>query len=107
MTAIAMTAKKNDRSYFSGSALWLTGTALRLLPTATAGRLAARMFRTPPAPQREGDVPAYTLRLVPHEGLKLAVYEWGTGQGPKVLLAHGWGGRAAQLAPLVKPLLEA
>jgi pimeloyl-ACP methyl ester carboxylesterase len=33
------------------------------------------------------------------------VYRWG--QGPRVLLAHGWGGHASQLGSLVPPLVEA
>jgi pimeloyl-ACP methyl ester carboxylesterase len=36
---------------------------------------------------------------------KLAVYEWG--QGPAVLLVHGWGSNATHLGRLVQPLLNA
>lgn len=32
---------------------------------------------------------------------------WRFGEGPAVLLVHGWAGRAAQLAPFVAPLLAA
>lgn len=35
----------------------------------------------------------------------VAGFEWG--MGPAVLLVHGWGGRAAQLASFVAPLVEA
>lgn len=33
------------------------------------------------------------------------LYGWGE-EGPVVLLVHGWGGSAAQMTPLVKPLVE-
>jgi pimeloyl-ACP methyl ester carboxylesterase len=32
---------------------------------------------------------------------------WRFGEGPTVLLVHGWGGRGGQLAPLVAPLAQA
>jgi len=32
---------------------------------------------------------------------------WRFGEGPTVLLVHGWGGRGGQLAPLVPPLVTA
>jgi pimeloyl-ACP methyl ester carboxylesterase len=32
---------------------------------------------------------------------------WRFGEGPTVLLVHGWGGRAGQLAPLIPPLAAA
>lgn len=38
-------------------------------------------------------------------GHPLAVYSWG--EGPSVLLMHGWNGRAAQMTPLVDPLIAA
>jgi pimeloyl-ACP methyl ester carboxylesterase len=37
-------------------------------------------------------------------GYRLAAWSWG--EGPTVLLVHGWEGRAAQLAPFVAPLVE-
>ncbi|WP_430869660.1 alpha/beta fold hydrolase [Cupriavidus basilensis] len=37
---------------------------------------------------------------------RVRVYRWGS-SGPAVLLAHGWGGHAAQWQPLVAPLLAA
>ncbi|MGD8497862.1 MAG: alpha/beta fold hydrolase [Chromatiales bacterium] len=35
----------------------------------------------------------------------LALYRWG--EGPTVLLLHGWGGRASQLGAFAQPLVEA
>jgi pimeloyl-ACP methyl ester carboxylesterase len=36
---------------------------------------------------------------------RMAVWRWG--EGPTVLLAHGWGGCAGQMTPLVEPLVAA
>jgi len=38
------------------------------------------------------------------KGKRVVIYAWG--YGPSVLLMHGWGGRAGQMAQFVKPLLE-
>ena len=40
-----------------------------------------------------------------HEGLKLA--RWTLGQGPRVVLVHGWNGRGAQLLGFAHALVEA
>ncbi|MDB4967134.1 MAG: Hydrolase [Myxococcales bacterium] len=37
---------------------------------------------------------------------RLCAYDWGD-SGPTVLLAHGWGGTAAQMSGFVRPLLDA
>src|SRR6266850_6717289 len=37
---------------------------------------------------------------------RLCAYDWGE-SGPTVLLAHGWGGTAAQMSGFVRPLLDA
>ena len=42
---------------------------------------------------------------IPFEGGKLAVTTWG--EGPAVLLMHGWGGARAQMTGFVEPLLAA
>lgn len=74
-----------------------------------AGRLALRLFMIPPKhrmPKREvatsesADVRCYTI----HDK-DIAVRSWG--DGPVVLLSHGWGGRATQLFSFVQPLVEA
>jgi pimeloyl-ACP methyl ester carboxylesterase len=36
----------------------------------------------------------------------VAVYRWGN-EGPRVLLVHGWNGRATQLCSFIEPLLQA
>lgn len=74
-----------------------------------AARLARRLFFTPPrAPLRAEE------RAVLAEGDPFAldvsgerVVGWAWGEGPAVLLVHGWGGHAGQMTPLVAPLLAA
>ncbi len=40
-----------------------------------------------------------------HARNQIPVWTWG--EGPRVLLLHGWGGRASQMAPFVSPLVKA
>ena len=42
---------------------------------------------------------------VPTNGHRIAVYRWG--EGPRVLLHHGWSANAAQMTSFVDPLVEA
>ncbi|MFZ6731025.1 alpha/beta fold hydrolase [Undibacterium sp. Ji42W] len=42
---------------------------------------------------------------IPYAGLELRVWTWG--QGPQVLLLHGWESRASHMAGFVAPLLQA
>lgn len=106
-----MTRSENSTTVRSFSRR-LTGLGLaatgRVSP-ALAGRLGARLFLTPPrhpAPAREeaalgaGEPMAFSAA-----GVRLAAWRFGT--GPAVLLVHGWGGRAGQLAPLVPALRAA
>ncbi len=76
---------------------------------AVAAHLAYRQLATPPrAPEGVWPVPlrgrTHTRHLVGGAGT-IAVYEWG--QGPAVLLVHGWGGNATHMGRLVQPLLNA
>lgn len=73
-----------------------------------AAKAAATLFcrphrrARPPAEERrlESATP-WRLRI---GGRELAAWSWG--QGPTVLLHHGWGGRGSQLGAFVDPLLE-
>ncbi len=82
--------------------------ANRVVPDATERWAANRFFvprRPPPAPLPEAfglERRAWTLAL---GGERLAAWSWG--EGPAVLLAHGWEGHAGQLAPFVSPLVAA
>ena len=81
--------------------------------------LAERLFLTPPRPR---DAAAAALDLIdarssvlPHKGRHIATWEWGrrgapwgaADDAPAVLLAHGWGGNAAQMRAFVFPLVSA
>jgi pimeloyl-ACP methyl ester carboxylesterase len=76
-----------------------------------ATALAERMFLTPP---RARDAAASALDLIDarssfleHKGRHIAMWRWGAREAPAVLLAHGWGGYAAQMRAFVFPLLQA
>lgn len=74
-----------------------------------AGRWALDLFCTPlrhPEPAREKELlkTAETF-TVPFQKIGLAAYSWG--EGPAVLLVHGWSGRGAQLGSFVPPLVAA
>jgi pimeloyl-ACP methyl ester carboxylesterase len=73
--------------------------------------LAERLFLTPPRPP---DAAATALDLIDarssmieHKGRHIATWRWGSLDAPAVLLAHGWGGNAAQMRAFVFPLLSA
>src|SRR5260221_921007 len=83
--------------------------ASSLLFPELAGTLAERLFLTPP---RKGAMSALDLidarsSFVEHKGRQIATWRWGSLASPAVLLAHGWGGYAAQLRAFVFPLLSA
>ncbi len=76
---------------------------------ALAGRLAADLFTRPrrsPTPKVPEAPPLPTHRFTLRDGAPdLAVWDWG--DGPTVLLAHGWSGCAAQMSAFVAPLVRA
>ena len=86
-----------------------TSRALGVLSPELTARLAQRLFFTPPrAPLREAE------RLVLEGGRQFRievrgrpVVGWRWGEGPVVLLVHGWGGHAGQMTELVAPLVAA
>jgi pimeloyl-ACP methyl ester carboxylesterase len=83
-------------------------TSAALLPT-LADALAERLFLTPP-PARRDAPPALDdgrAATVTHRGRRLASWRWGPDDAPAVVLAHGWGGRAAQMRHFVYPLRSA
>lgn len=76
----------------------------------SAERQAASLFLTPPRrrkpPAALEDVAAGRYAFTARDGgRKAAAWSWGT--GPVVLLAHGWGGTAADMAPLAERLQRA
>ncbi|MEW8288738.1 MAG: alpha/beta hydrolase [Candidatus Thiodiazotropha endolucinida] len=74
-----------------------------------AGVLALRLFMTPPKfpiPRREINIrESATLTMHDIHGEKIAVRSWG--EGPHVLLCHGWGGRGTQFFALIEALAAA
>lgn len=86
-----------------------SASALLFPDLATA--VAERMFLTPP---RTRDAAASALDLVDarssfleHKGRQIAMWRWGSREAPAVVLAHGWGGYAAQMRAFVFPLVQA
>lgn len=85
---------------------FLTGSLL--LPEYAAA-LAERLFLTPP----KARLPQSTFfdfldaraSFVEYRGRNLATWRWGPLDAPAVLLAHGWGGHAAQMRGFVPRLL--
>ena len=76
-----------------------------------AAAIAERLFLTPPKP-RDAAAAAVDLidarsSVLEHKGRHIVMWRWGSRDAPAVLLAHGWGGNAAQMRPFVFPLLEA
>jgi pimeloyl-ACP methyl ester carboxylesterase len=85
--------------------------ASALLFPELAGAWAERMFLTPP---RARDAVATALDLIDarqtyieHRRRLISTWRWGSRDAPAVLLAHGWGGNAAQMRSFVFPLLQA
>ena len=85
--------------------------AARWFAPELAGAAAERLFLTPPRPRYAGqsaiDLIDGKSNLFEHKGRVIATWQWGGNDAPAVLLAHGWGGNAAQMRPFVYPLLSA
>ncbi len=84
--------------------LWIQGASL--FAPRYAERFAARLFLTPrrrpkvPAPIDGVEPAQFTLDVSDEQ---LVGWRWGNG-GPKVLLVHGWSGRAADMSSLAVAL---
>ncbi|WP_224368043.1 alpha/beta hydrolase [Hyalangium versicolor] len=85
------------------------GRVLGTLAPDRTGRWAERLFRTP-----RRTPPSRTARSVLEQGQQrflalcgeqVAVWSWG--EGPRVLLVHGWSGYGGQLTAFVEPLVAA
>ena len=91
---------------------FLTGSLL--LPEYAAA-LAERLFLTPPRMSDPSRLPVSTFfdfldarsGYLEYRGRSLATWRWGPRDAPAVLLAHGWGGYAAQMRGFVPQLLAA
>jgi len=84
--------------------------ASALLFPELAGAWAERLFLSPP--RNGGAAAALDLidarsSLIEHKGRHIATWRWGSRDAPLVVLAHGWGGYAAQMRAFVFPLVSA
>ncbi len=74
----------------------------RIFPKALAP-LALRLFLTPFSmkqhPKEEEQMKQAKKLFLEHRNHRIAVYDWG-GNGPKILLVHGWSGRGTQMGSL-------
>lgn len=72
-----------------------------------AAGVARRLFFTPPRSRRRPEQVAVLARgrRFELESSEERVVGWSWGEGEPVLLLHGWGGHAGQLAPFVEPLV--
>lgn len=91
------------------AAAWPLRALLRLSP-ALAGRAAARaFFTTLRPPVRPAEAALLAASFERHEVAfgKRRLPVWTCGEGPTVLMSHGWNGRATQLAPLAGAIATA
>jgi pimeloyl-ACP methyl ester carboxylesterase len=90
--------------------LWALRTAFRTvgaIAPSIAARWAETIFCTPPR-RRQGDdafMATGTRFTIASQGQQLAGWQWG--DGPAVVLVHGWGSRASRLSGLAAALVEA
>jgi pimeloyl-ACP methyl ester carboxylesterase len=100
----------NDRFHIS---LRLLPGALSLLARTApslAAEAASRLFvLVPHVPRPRGEAAAFLASgeafTVRSRGRRLAAWSWGN--GPAIVLAHGWGGRGTQMRAFVPPLVAA
>lgn len=96
----------------AGPPLWVLRTAFRTVGTVAPGvaaRWAEAIFCRPPRNERRPAEEAFlatgTRHTVRSENQDLAVWAWG--QGPVVVLVHGWGSRAGRFSTLARSLVDA
>src|SRR5271163_3125571 len=100
--------KKSTNGRFERTLLRAYFRLLGRFAPALSDRQAAALFSTPRrrrSPPEPGTPGLVAKRFgVLSGGLKLAA--WSFGEGPPVVLAHGWNGSAAQLSSFIRPLVE-
>jgi pimeloyl-ACP methyl ester carboxylesterase len=103
-SSASLVSARNGTSVLIRSAAGIQRAAGRVAP-GLAARVLERLFFTPPRPRpsRGEAVLARGERFdVRVDGRRVTA--WRLGEGPSVLLLHGWGGRAAQLTAFIAPL---
>ncbi|UYV38166.1 alpha/beta hydrolase [Rhodobacteraceae bacterium D3-12] len=91
-------------------ALNVAARALSVVSPRLAGRWMVKMFTTPKrhkAPPRESDwMTGSRLERITGAGQEVPLYHWG-GDGPIILLVHGFAGRGSQMGAFAAPLVAA
>ena len=94
----------------TAAALRVTFRMLSTVSTTAASNLAVRLFRTPrrySTPEREREAIAGATPFEIRLGASTLLRAWSWGDGPLVLLMHGWEGRGSQMASFAAPLVAA
>lgn len=98
---------KHGRTFTSAATYWLTKAAFKIAPGRTTKLMREKGFRVKPfhlsETQRALQQQAHSFYLE-FNGNTIKVFEWG--DGPVVLLVHGWAGRALQLDSFIRTLPE-
>lgn len=96
------------RLYFS--AITLLFKVLTIVSPKLAGKLALRLFMTPPnfgIPRKEKALSeSANLKFISVAGRKISIRSWGEEDAPTILLSHGWGGRCTQFHAFIKALVD-
>lgn len=83
--------------------------SLSAVSVGLAARAAERVWFTPPRPRLSPASAAFlgtgTRADILLDDRRVAAWSWG--EGPTVLLVHGWGGHAAQFESFIEPLVRA
>ena len=100
----------NDRSLHGGVGAVRFGVAcLEMISTAAAERIAGYLFAKPK--RCAIDPGALATMATAHrfdlEAADRTLAAWSWGDGPTIVLHHGWSGRASHMAAFVKPLTDA
>ncbi|MGB5811154.1 MAG: alpha/beta fold hydrolase, partial [Polyangiales bacterium] len=96
----------NVRAFYRKAPTWVRApfTAGSVIAPETTASVAARLFFTTrrTAPRTGENEVLADARTFDIDGVRA----WSWGQGPTILLVHGWNGRATQLGNFVGPLVE-
>lgn len=88
---------------------WPQAVVARIFPHWQARRAAKRLFIPPPVPRRAWELRAESSATRTQIPCGLSLLRWHSGNADSrgnILLVHGWGSRAAQMAGFVPQLLE-
>src|SRR5215468_8096629 len=101
--------KKSTSVRLLQSALRTTFPVLSAVAPPLAARLAGRLFATPPRHKTSEREWIVLSRATPGRVRcgRRTIATWSWGEGPTVLLVHGWGSRGARLHSFVEPLVAA